>query len=561
LSYLTAETIQIDPDRRLESIMLAAGEIVMPQERVEGEEAEIIDSARSRMRNFTQYTFPGYKADVFHLHVSDYIDRVVFLDHPYHITHLMLNAPPQHGKSEIVSTRLPGYWLAHNPTLPVAMMSYNQRLSFRNSRNARDVFDSPSFGKLFTPTGIFKDKTKWRVKDWHLNGYKGFVFAAAMRGDFTGEGFGLGIIDDPIKDWADAQSDVIRENLWEWYNGTYKTRFWEGACQIFMMTRWHEDDLAGRALATEGNLNVCTQCGEYMPDDIKPERCPKCDGKRGKWKTLVYPALSENQEDRDARNKAYFMPEGLPDILGRAEGMPLAPSRYSKEFLEEVKFSDTTGLVWGAEYQQHPTPPKGAYFKIGRIEIVEMYPLDAFGGQLVNQIPFGVKNCIRFWDFAGTEEKTGNDPDWTVGGLLGIDPETNLTWVLHVVRVRAEPENIDEIVKTTAIQDGKKVKIRIEQEPGSSGKKVISYYTKFLKGYDVAGIPSDKNKVVRAYTFSIQVNAGNVRFVAGEWNTPVMATLRVFPFGRHDDDVDSLSGAFNETTEPDSRYRQKFKHL
>jgi predicted phage terminase large subunit-like protein len=565
---ITKENIgsMISPIDPVTSMMHLTADKLDPDVYLDEEELGMVTLAREKMRYFIPYTFSDYKTDVFHLHVCDYVDRVVYADHPDgHISHLMLFAPPQTGKSEIVSTRLPGFWLAHNHDLPVLLASYGDDLAKRNSINAREVVQHPAYERLFSSQGILPDVKRWKQKDWHLFGYKGHVWAAGMGGRVTGEGFGLIIIDDPVKDWAEAQSDTVRENLWQWWRGTLKTRLWENGCMVFMMTRWHEDDLAARVLREEGNLNLCKDCDFYMADDNDPVLCPECGGGRGKWKVLSYAALSETQEERDIANKLIGLPEGLPDALGREPDRSAAPSRFSDKHYKEMR--DEVGpLVWDAEYQQHPTPPKGDFFKVGRIEIEDMYPVDVFGGDIEafesSGIPVGLKNCIRFWDLAATEEERSKaDPDWTVGALVGRDEETGLTWVLNVVRVRGESQTVEDMIKQTAKLDGKKVPIRIEQEGGASGKSLINIYTRILAGYDCEGRPSTGGKDVRARGFSSQVNAGNVRLLEGKWNQPWMAVHRAFPHGKHDDDVDATSGAFNEVAGEEDRYRQKFKHL
>jgi predicted phage terminase large subunit-like protein len=530
------------------------------------EEREIITLARKKMRHFIPYTFPVYKTDVFHLQVCDHIDRVIHADHPDgHIRYLMLYAPPQVGKSEIVSTRLPGLWLAHNRELPVLQACYGDRLAFRNSILARGVVESPSYKRLFSSQGILPDVKNWRKKDWHLSGHKGFCFATGMGGNVTGEGFGLCIVDDPIKDWADAKSEVKRENLLDWWTHVLVTRLWEGCRMVFMMTRWHEDDLAASVLEIEGNLNLCIDCGFYMPDDNEPVLCPECGGERGLWKVLSYSALSETQEERDAANKLIGLPEGLPDPLGRELDRSVAPSRFSEKHYRKQR--DRVGpLVWGAEYQQHPSPPKGDFFKVGRVRIKDMYPVDVFGGDidayLSSGIPVGLKNCVRFWDLAATdEERSKGDPDWTVGALVGRDENTGLTWVLHEARVRGEPQSVEDMIKQTANLDGNKIPIRIEQEGGASGKSLIAIYTRMLAGYHCEGRPSTGGKDVRATPFSSQVNGGNVRLLEGKWNQAWMAVHRAFPHGKHDDDVDATAGAYNEVAGQEDGYRQKFKSL
>jgi len=532
------------PENAKATVLANLHKKIAPEE-VTPEEEERREYARHRMINYIQYTFPGYKADQFHINVCNAIDRVVHMEpEKYaewgvtgdHISHLMLFAPPQHGKSEIVSTRLPGYWLAHNPELPIALASYNQRLAFRNSRYAQSVFTSPYYQRLFGTDsywGLMGDPANWRVKDWHLLNNKGYVFASGIEGDLTGEGFGLAIIDDPIKDWATAQSEVMRENAWDWWQGTYTTRMWEHHRAVFMMTRWHEDDLAARILEAEGRVE-----------------------EGGRWTVLEYAALAETQAERDKFDGEAGRPIGRPDPLGRIVGEALAPSRFSSTFLFNVR--DTTSpLVWNAEYQQHPTPPTGDFFKVGRIKQEPMYPVEDFGGQLVEGVPVGVKKCIRFWDLAASEKKAGTDPDYTSGTLVGID-SNNFTWILDQVSIQGRPEQVEDLIKQTAALDGKKVKIRLEQEPGAAGKALVSTYVRMLVGYDVAGIPSSGDKQTRAYNFAAQVNAGNVRILIAPWNKVWLARHRTFPFGRHDDEVDSTSGAFNELTGGPAWVRMKF---
>ena len=519
---------------------------VNPDEGVGMEEGNTQILARKMMRHFIPFTFPEYKQDEFHNSVCDDIDRVVHLDHPRPIKHLMLNAPPQHGKSEIVSTRLPSFWLAHNPDLPVALVSYAQDLASRNSRNARAVFESDEYTRLFKRQGIIMDEENWRQRDWHLLGRKGYAFAAGVGGPITGRGFGCAIIDDPIENWAAAQSETLRESTWDWWKGTLKTRMWEGHRMIFMMTRWHEDDVQARILVQEGRRDYCMTCNWHFDDEYDPERCPECGGERGRWTIRSYTALAESQEERDeiARNDGFR--EGEPEILGREKNEPLAPSLFTADYLFQQQV-DVGPLVWGAEYQQHPSPPKGDFFKVGQIQIMDMYPVDSFGGKLVDERPVHLKNCVRFWDLAASEKKMGTDPDFTSGTLLGLD-NSNFTWILHQVSIRAEPDQVLQMIRDTAVLDGKVVKIYVEQEGGAAGKSLIASMQRELAGWKMEGIPSTGDKPTRAYLFSAQVNAGNVRLLKAEWNMVWLARHRVFPHGKHDDEVDSTSGAFNEVT-------------
>jgi len=486
---------------------------------------EYIRRCRNHLLDFTRHTFTEYKADPFHCHVCENITELVTHEHEKW-DRLMLFAPPQHGKSEIVSTRLPSFWLGHHPELPVALVSYGASLAFRNSRYARYVIESHQFGQIFPE--FRPDLMNWRMQDWHLKDRKGYVFAAGVGGPITGHGFGLVIIDDPIENWAAAQSDLRRESVWQWWLGTLKTRIWEEGRIVLMMTRWHEDDLAGRILAQEGRIE-----------------------EGGKWKVLSYPALAEEEK-----------PE--KDIIGREYGAPLAPSRFSAEYLREMRDS-VSSHVWGAEYQQHPTAPEGDFFKVGRIQIVEALPAGIGRTDTLSEvegfIPVELKKGVRFWDMAATEKKQlKEDPDSTSGTLLSEDE--NLFYICDNLNEQLGPYEVEDIIKLTAKVDGRAVKIRIEQEPGASGKTLIAYYVRQLKGFDIEGWPSTGNKMTKAAPFAAQVNAGNVRMLKGPWNRRMLMQLAAFPHGRHDDDVDSASGSFNAvTTGEKKRAAMEFKRV
>lgn len=160
-------------------------------------------------------------------------------------------------------------------------------------------------------------------------------------------------------------------------------------------------------------------------------------------------------------------------------------------------------------------------------------------------LPAGLRLC-RCWDLASTEPKPGRDPDWTVGVLLGIDQD-GFWWIGDIRRVQTTPAGVEALIKQTAAIDGVGVRIRIEQEPGSSGKTVIDHFIRtVLPGYNVTGVPSTGSKVVRAGPVSSQAEAGNIYIVPGGWVTDFLDEVDGFPVTGHDDQIDALSGAMAE---------------
>jgi predicted phage terminase large subunit-like protein len=161
--------------------------------------------------------------------------------------------------------------------------------------------------------------------------------------------------------------------------------------------------------------------------------------------------------------------------------------------------------------------------------------------------PSSVRRWIRSWDFAATDEKERDDPDYTSGAKIGVDDQGRII-VADVIRTRLGPDGVEKLVVATAELDGKKTSIRIEQEPGSSGKAVaLRYVRQLLRGFDVKAVLSTGPKPVRAINFAAQWQAGNVYLVRGAWNAPYLDEMDAFPTiaeGVHDDQVDASVGGF-----------------
>lgn len=163
--------------------------------------------------------------------------------------------------------------------------------------------------------------------------------------------------------------------------------------------------------------------------------------------------------------------------------------------------------------------------------------------EVVEHAPDSAIEC-RFWDFAATaKEAKGDDPDWTVGTKLRRVGE--LYYVVDVIRTRSNPGEVERIVKNTAAADGRNCIVGVEQEPGSAGKMMVARWRSLLKGYNLQAPKPIKDKLERAQPFAVQCEAGNIKILRAPWNDPFLATLHAVPDSAHDDDLDSVSGAFN----------------
>lgn len=403
------------------------------------------------------------------------------------IDRLAIFMPPRHGKTETVTARYPVHRLELDPKLSILVTSYGQHMADRFGLKVRNL----AAGRL----ELSPDKAA--ASEWHtVQG--GQVVARGVGSPPTGIGFDLIIIDDPVRRREDAESQTYRDKAWDWYTDDLYTRLEPGGAIILVLTRWHEDDIASRAIATEP----------------------------GRWTVLSLPALAE-----------------ADDPLGRAEGEALWPSRMDVPELirrrEVIRQND--GLrSWEALYQQRPTAASGSMFQPAQIEVH-------------GAAPDALTRRVRAWDFGATEA----GGDYTAGVLMGID-DKRCVWVLDVRRGQWGPDQVDAEVRQTAQIDGQYVEILGPQDPGAAGVKAASAFVRGLAGFMVRAERPTGPKETRARGLAAQVNAGNIRMVRAAWNRDFLEELRQFPRGQHDDQVDAAADAFNELTAWDSAVIERF---
>ena len=220
----------------------------------------------------------------------------------------MIFMPPRHGKSELATKRFPAWFLGRNPDRQVIQASYNSDLAKDFGRQVRNIFQERRFQNVFQGVELAQDS---KAADRWNTSKNGAYVAAGVGTAVTGRGADILIIDDPLKDREEAESETRRETVWNWYTSTAYTRLQGMRAEILVQTRWHEDDLAGRLLEAEAK-----------------------GGK--KWDKLILPALM-------------------------SDGGALWPERFPVNVLQEIK--QTIGpRDWSALYQQEPAPDDGTFF-------------------------------------------------------------------------------------------------------------------------------------------------------------------------------------------------------
>lgn len=394
---------------------------------------------------------------------------------------LMVFMPPGSAKSTYTSKLFPAWAFAQEPALSLIGASNTAHLAGAFSTDVQSYLRS--FAPLLGVQAATRSAARWRTAAG------GQYLAAGVGGTITGFRADLAVIDDPVRSREEADSATIREKIWSWWLSDLRTRLRPGGRVALVMTRWHEDDLAGRLLAHQG----------------------------GRWRVVRLPAMAE---------------EGDP--LGRASGEPLWGDDgygYAAELdrLRDEYEASGDGRAWWALYQQDPRAPEGLLFQIAKIATLEAAPA---GGRIV-----------RAWDLAATVAAGGGDPDWTAGVKLARGEDGRYT-VLDLVRLRGGPEAVEAAIRNTAAQDGAQIAIGLAQDPGQAGKAQAAYLASRLAGYTLKISPETGEKATRAAPLASQVNVGNLSLLRAGWNRALLEEMRDFPAGRHDDQIDALSRAF-----------------
>lgn len=441
--------------------------------------------------SFLRYSIPKYHLKWFHRVIAEHCQKL----YEGKIQNLMVFLPPQHGKSTVVSEAFPAWVLGRNPKLKIVGSSYASSLAEKVSRNIQRMLDDPKYSAIFPKTFLNGSNIRTNTRGYLRNidifetvGYGGYYKAVGVGGGLTGTPVDISIIDDPVKDAMEAYSPTYRERVWDWYTSVLMTRLHNDSRQLFIMTRWHEDDLAGRILKQE------------------PER----------WTVLSIPAIRERLDDGN-------------DFDPRNVGEALWPERHSLERLLAAK--SRSARFFSALYQQSPTIEGGNIVKESWFKGITP---EEFRKKRTDE------PIVFFIDTAFTE-KTSNDPT----GIIGVCIIGNNLYITCAEKVNMKfPDlvrHIPEFVKANGYT--RKSSIRIE--PKANGLSVIDQLQE-LTNLNVVATPSPReSKETRLNASSPFVESGRVYLVNGLWNDAFIDEVCGFPAKPHDEFVDLLNYAID----------------
>ena len=365
---------------------------------------------QENLLSFTRHTLPSFAPAPFHIAYYEVLTRFAMGE----IKKLMITMPPQHGKSEGATRRLPAFVLGQDPDKRIAIVSYNAIKARKFNRELQRIMDDDRYYELFPQTLLagqasYQEQGR-RSRNYARNsdeceivGYQGSFKTIGVGGSLTGEPVDMLIMDDLYKDASSAWSPVIRQNVADWYDTVASTRLHNDSQQLLVFTRWHIEDLAGRLLEQEG---------VYDP----------IENPQG-WLLVSFPAIQNR-------------PPSEQDP--RAEGEPLWPERHSLEKLLEIKGRSPT--VFESLYQQNPQPSQGLMYE--EFSCYTDLPSRSYSVAYIDAADSGADYlCALFY-------KEAEDGNYITDVLYTKDPmevtETTLTYMLQqhqVERCHIESNN------------------------------------------------------------------------------------------------------------------------
>lgn len=416
---------------------------------------------------------------------------------------LVVNVPPGTSKSRIFTIMAPVWGWINDDTLKFINGSYAIDLSLEHADASRDIIKSRRFQLYFPLVQIRQDKD---VKGNYHTRRRGSRYATSVGGTVTGMHAHIITIDDPLNPKKAASEKELQA-----------------------ANHWMEQTLSTRKINKEvtPTILVMQRLSELDPAGMLLEKAKKEGGVKKAVRHICLPGeIIEGLGALHPPELAVHYVDGVMDVR-----------RMNRQVLRELE-ADLGQYGYAGQILQRPAPPGGGMFKVERLRVIHGLE-DKY-----------IERVIRYWDNAGTSAKDSRSAAFTAGvkmaKLKPNNPYAADYCVMDVVRGQWESEEREQVKLITARQDGVRVHIYQEQEPGSSGKDVARATVKHLAGFVVHPEPASGDKVRRADPFSVQVNWGNVVMLHGDWNTDYTDELKVFPFGRRKDQVDSSSGAFNK---------------
>jgi predicted phage terminase large subunit-like protein len=401
---------------------------------------------------------------------------------------VLLSMPPQEGKSQRVSRWFVLWLLLRNPDLRIGIVSYSDALARRWGRQVRnEIVNHPELGL------VLADDSK-AANEWQLQGHDGGVITVGVRGSLTGRPIDVLILDDLLKGRKEAESEVERDTVKDFWTGTGAPRLSEDAIVVAVATRWHQDDFIGWQLTED------------------PEG----------WRHINIPALADHSPEK-----------GESDLLGREPGEWMVSARGRTVRGWEKRRRDAGSRDFAALFQGRPSPAEGGIIKRGWwVYYPRRRAVQRSDG---TWHALGAAEVIQTWDLTFKDTKGS---DWVVG--LVIARRGSKAWLLDRVKVRADFPTTCQLIRETTAKWPQAAAKYIEDK--ANGPAVIAQLRKEIGGI-IAVTPED-SKEGRAHAVTPFIEAGDVEIPDASiapWVGDFVEECAAFPNGAHDDQVDALT--------------------
>lgn len=431
------------------------------------------------------------------------------------VSRILLSVPSRHGKSTLISRNLASWFLAHYPNDKVILSAYSQGLASEFGGQVKDIINY--YGWL-SPYDVRLSNDSHAKNKFNIEGYKGQMLSVGAAGSIMGFGAGLFIVDDPIKNVADAESEVKQQKLREWFGGVVRSRLERRTNRrppiiIVIAQRLHLKDLHGIIKESSPYIDAIEafdilEKGGTIPDNV--------------WVDLNIPAICTDP---------------TKDILGRKTGDVLWAYQRDYDWLMNEK-REIGSYLFNAIYQGNPQEREGNIFK--REWFMNVETDEIYNTITLEELPHPLPR-LRYWDFGAS----GKKGDATAGMLTGWTGEELI--MIDKVSGKFTANQVLDRFKATAEKDGEDVKIRIEEEPGSGSKLLINTFRRDpdFKKFNIRGDRVKYKKSIRSFDLEALAESGRIWWVRAPWNMEVIDHLVAFTGeeGKPDDIADACTGS------------------
>jgi len=416
------------------------------------------------------------------------------------IPNLMLLFPPGSAKSTYADVVFIPWFMGLRPRNHVILASYASDIAKKQGRRARQLIRSKGYENLI---GAALRADQSAADEWTLDNGSEFMAGGLLSG-LTGNRAWLGVLDDPIKGREAAESETIRNKTWEAYVDDFCSRLVPGAPQVMILTRWHEDDPAGRILP-EGWAG---ESGVFQGRDGR------------EWHVLCCPAICESETDP----------------LGRKIGETLWPEWFSHEHWKPFQTNQRT---WASLYQQRPAPDEGTFFKKEWFRRYEQRPAN-----------------LRYYMTSDHAPGDGNGSDWNVFRVWGVDEHQHV----YMVDGYRSQGTMDEALGIKTLDNGDLQLADFGGLPLIKRWKPLAWFPEDDNNWKSSAAfvraamrrlkchcrieplsPHGQDKPTKARAIQAKASMGELWFPSGLLGDNIIDEFIRFPAGKHDDEVDAAS--------------------